>query len=227
MFGYIVDFVSGFFVADFMSGVIHWVEDTYFNDYFTTIPIVKDITRDNEFHHYFPRGMLAYRYVDHLTVLVPFVSSAYLIWYYFFPTSFYTYPVFYASCYFFSISANITHRLSHMKECELSYPINFLQQIGLLSSHDHHAFHHKLSNVRYCGISSYTNYLLDYIQFWRILEFIVFNITGIPPIPKSVYSDYESIYTDLHRDSYKENPPTPTLKDIDMLFGILDKYKKS
>jgi len=61
----ILQIIIGFFLADFLSGLFHWIEDTYL-DYCINIPILKDISKGNEMHHYFPRAILAYSYVEHV-----------------------------------------------------------------------------------------------------------------------------------------------------------------
>ena len=61
----------GLIIADFISGILHWVEDNYI-DYCTDLPIFKDIARDNEMHHYFPRSIIAYSNIEHTSYTLPF-----------------------------------------------------------------------------------------------------------------------------------------------------------
>ena len=82
MFNIILQLIIGFLLADIVTGGFHWLEDSYF-DYCTDIPIIGTIAQDNELHHYFPRSMLAYSYLDHITVSLPLtlliVGTIYLL----------------------------------------------------------------------------------------------------------------------------------------------------
>lgn len=216
----------GLIAADILSGFFHWIEDNYLDDYCSKIPFVSSIIKDNELHHYYPRGVLAYNYIEHLTLTFPTTLLILLIIYYNYPDICYKYPYFFIVFGFFSSTAAIIHRISHMRDCELSFPIKVLQKLAIISSHEHHKVHHEISDLRYCAVTPLTNYLLDYIQFWRYPEAIVFLFTGISPKRRLVYNDYLEIHNELHANSQKLCPDKPTLDNIEYLFKILDTYKK-
>ena len=126
---------------------------------------------------------------------------------------------------FFAVISNVCHRFSHMRDCENSQTVIFLQKIGILSSHTYHSVHHETSLTRYCPISVYNNYILDSIYFWRILECIVFLLTGITP-SRNQYNKYKSIHNHMHENAKLECPKKPTKEDIDELKLLLEKYRK-
>jgi len=222
----IIQICIGLIAADILSGFFHWIEDNYLDDYCSNIPFVSSIIKDNELHHYYPRGVLAYHYVEHLTLTLPTTLLIIAIFFYHYPKIVYNYPYFFIVFGFFSSTAAVIHRISHMRDCELSYPIKLLQKTGILSSHDHHKVHHEISDTRYCSVTALTNYVLDYIQFWKFPEAIIFFLTGIAPKRRPVYNDYSEIHNTLHVKSQELCPDKPTLDDIEHLFKTLDTYKK-
>ena len=54
-----IQIILGFILADFITGIVHWFEDTYLV-YCINIPFINEISKNNELHHYFPRSMLGY-----------------------------------------------------------------------------------------------------------------------------------------------------------------------
>jgi len=215
----------GFILADIISGFFHWFEDTYL-DYCIKLPILSEVSKDNELHHYFPRSIIAYSYLEHFSYSLPLAICIMLILYLFNRSIFLHYPYLMISFFLFSVSANIFHRFSHMRECENNFIICALQKTGVLCSHSHHSLHHKLSNIRYCVISEYNNFILDFIQFWRILEYIVYLITNIKPNQKPGYNDYFLIHNHMHENAKLECPDTPSRIDVDELIKKLQSYKK-
>ena len=126
---------------------------------------------------------------------------------------------------FFAVISNVCHKFSHMRDCERNKVITFFQKTGILCSHEHHRIHHKLSNEKYCVITEYNNYILDNINFWRILENIIYFITSIKPNRKPAYDDYYEIHNYMHDNAKLECPKTPTNEDLLILQKKLDKYK--
>jgi hypothetical protein len=221
----IIQIFLGIIAADILSGFFHWIEDNYLDDYCSEIPFVSSIIKDNELHHYYPRGVLAYDYIEHLTLTLPTTILILLVIFYNYPKLFYKYILFFIVFGFFSSTAAIIHRISHMRDCELSFPIKILQKFAIISSHEHHKVHHEISDSRYCSVTGLTNYVLDYIKFWRFPEAIIFLLTGITPKRRPVYNDYSEIHNELHTNAKKPCPDKPNLNDIDHLFKVLDKYK--
>ena len=219
----LLEIILGFIVADLFTGAGHWLEDSYLG-YCTKIPILLEIAEDNEMHHYFPRGVLAYSYLDHLQYSLPLTLISIAIICLLF-RSVVNYPVFLITFIILSSAAPIFHRFAHMRECENNIIVQNLQKIGLLSSHFHHSLHHKFADEKYCPMSEYSNYFLDYINFWKTLETIIYVITGVEPNRKGKYGDYNAIHNHMHNNAKLECPDKPTIEDIQELKKKLKIYK--
>jgi ubiquitin-conjugating enzyme E2 variant len=214
----------GFILADFITGFVHWTEDTYL-DYNTNIPFLNKLSKDNELHHYFPRTIVGKSYLENISSTAPILIVFYLILFTFFSKSLSRYPFFYVSFFIFGLLSNIIHKWSHMRECELPKIIIFLQDIGIFCSHKIHKKHHSENNgTNYCVIFSYSNYILDNIGFWRIVENIVYYTTGVKPNRKGLFDDYKEIHTYLHENVKIDCPKAPTKDEINMLNKLLDNF---
>jgi hypothetical protein len=221
----LLQILIGYVLADFAGGILHWIEDTYL-EYCIDLPIIGDIARENEMHHYFPRMILAYGYIENMTYSLPISMFALIVLYFIDKSVFVKYPYFIVTFFILTSSTNIIHRFSHMRECENHFLVRCLHQFKILPSHEHHSIHHKISTEKYCPISTYTNYLLDAILFWRGLEYIVFLLTGIKPHRKLAYEDYKPIHNRMHENSKVECPDKPTKKDIEELEQKLKGFMK-
>ena len=220
----ILQIILAFLLADFITGIFHWIEDTYL-DYCIDIPFISDIAKDNDMHHYFPRSIVAYSYWENTRVNL-ILGVIMLVVIYAVNKNFFVNNICFVLIFtFFAVISNVCHRFSHMRDCENSQTVIFLQKIGILSSHTYHSVHHETSLTRYCPISVYNNYILDSIYFWRILECIVFLLTGITP-SRNQYNKYKSIHNHMHENAKLECPKKPTKEDIDELKLLLEKYRK-
>jgi len=213
----------GYLLADFMCGILHWFEDTYI-EYCLDIPIIRDIAKDNEMHHYFPRSILSYGYMEHMTYSLPISIFSLILLYFIDKTIFVKYPYFIVTFFIFTAGSNIFHRFSHMRDCENNDLVKCLQTCGLLCSHEHHSVHHKTSREKYCVISVYNNYILDAILFWRGLEYVILCTTGIKPTKKLQYEGYHSIHNHMHENAKLECPDKPTKKDVKELHEKLERF---
>ena len=220
----ILQIILAFLLADFITGIFQWIEDTYL-DYCIDIPFISDIAKDNDMHHYFPRSIVAYSYWENTRVNL-ILGVIMLVVIYAVNKNFFVNNICFVLIFtFFAVISNVCHRFSHMRDCENSQTVIFLQKIGILSSHTYHSVHHETSLTRYCPISVYNNYILDSIYFWRILECIVFLLTGITP-SRNQYNKYKSIHNHMHENAKLECPKKPTKEDIDELKLLLEKYRK-
>ena len=213
------------FLADVVGGGAHWFEDTYIH-YCTTIPGLSEIAKHNELHHYFPRAMLQGSYFENVNTTIIISIIIYIILYLLMPSKFTKYPIFFVTFFIFGCLTNLFHRFAHQRECETHFIILQLQKLDIICSHEHHRKHH-VSNPheRYCTILPITNYILDNIYFWRLLELII-SMFGINPDRKPVYKHYESIHNYMHENSKKECPKRPTEKDVHILLQNLENNMK-
>jgi energy-converting hydrogenase Eha subunit G len=109
----ILQIVIGYILADLAAGIFHWFEDSYL-DYCIDIPIISDIAKDNEMHHYFPRSIVSYTYLENMYVTFPSTIILLLILYSV-NKSLFKYGYLIGSFAFFSITSNLIHRFAHMR----------------------------------------------------------------------------------------------------------------
>ncbi len=222
----LLQIILGYILADFLVGIGHWLEDTYL-DYNTKIPFFDIIAKSNELHHYFPRTIVGRTYFENIesNFIITFVIFVFFV--IFFSKSLSAYPFFYASLFLFAVFSNVIHKWSHMRECELPGIILFLQNTGIFCSHQIHRIHHSENNSsKYCVISSYFNFILDNIGFWRFLENSIYFITGVKPNRKGKFDDYKEIHIYMHENAKMECPDVPTQDEINTLMQTLDEYMK-
>jgi len=218
-----IQIIFGLLLADILTGVFHWIEDTYI-DYCCKIPGLQNIARDNELHHYFPRALLQKSYFVNVkdNLIIAFVL--FFLFYLFFKKTIVRYPYLFIPMFLFGSVASLFHRFSHERECESIFIIYKLQSIGILVSHDHHKLHHTTeTDGKYCAIFQITNYILDSIHFWRFLEKIV-GLFGLKPSRKPSYEDYKTIHNYMHENAKAKCPVHPTKEDLDELYQNLDTF---
>jgi hypothetical protein len=161
-------------LADFFSGVFHWLEDAYgCEDWPVVGPFV---TQANVIHHYDPRHFTRHSWFASAKVLVVLVviglGLAYLAGLLNWMT------LLFAS---FGLNANEVHKWSHRTKAENGRLISFLQKAGLVQSPAHHARHHQRNkNTNNCVLTNYLNPILDKTGFWRGLEWLILHLTGTP-----------------------------------------------
>ncbi len=79
-----------------------------------------------------------------------------------------------------SANANEFHKWEHRTRAENGRVITFLQKIHLLQSARHHARHHTdPNNSHYCTTTSLLNPVLDNVQFWNGLEWLLEKTCGL------------------------------------------------
>jgi len=158
--------------ADFISGFVHWAEDTW-------LPLGRSevldrwVVRDNVEHHRQPGKIregtywetnrasiaLAIAGIAVLSICHAHAWQAYLI-------------------FLLSSHANQVHKWAHSSRVPL--PVGWLQRVGILQSSKHHAKHHKNPYAtRFCAVTNFLNPILDTIGFWLGLESLI-TLVGIP-----------------------------------------------
>ena len=160
-------------LADFIAGVIHWLEDAYFTE---DTPVIGPMfIRPNIVHHHLPRfftrlswwqssGDLVLAGIVLLLVAWPLGLLRWQLW------------LFVAV----SVNANQVHKWSHRTRAENGRFISALQDWHILQTPKHHALHHSdPKNTFYCPITNLVNPLLEHVEFWNRLESLVERLTGI------------------------------------------------
>lgn len=152
---FLTELLVAWLLADFLSGVWHWIEDRYFEE---SWPIIgKYIAKPNTLHHAQPAAFLQNGYwTRNWTTILPAAIA------------FALYP---SWVFVFVSQANEIHAWAHQK---CSPFIRMLQEVGVLQSPRHHGEHHRSPfEIRYCVMSDWLNPFLDAIEFWRWSEYLI------------------------------------------------------
>ena len=164
-------------IADFVAGLIHWIEDAYIRE--DTPWVGCWIGRTNTMHHHLPRRMTQNTWWQSnwdlllamsLVVIVSALLGS-LTWH----------------VWLFAIvagNANEVHKWSHRTRRENGRLISVLQDLHLLQTPHHHAIHHtNPKEVHYCPITNVLNPVLDVLHFWSGLEWLLQRCTGLKRQP--------------------------------------------
>lgn len=178
----IAKLLAGWLIADFLGGVVHWLEDRVLTE---RIPFLRGVIAANRLHHrsplaFFHHGIVARNATTWATAL-----AASLLWLLLFGPSW----MWLAATIGGMISSSV-HHLAHRPR-PASLIIRMLQEMGLLQSAAHHAGHHRPGAARrYCVLTALVNPLVDGIGLWILLERALARL-GVPlvgdtPTPATV-----------------------------------------
>jgi plasmanylethanolamine desaturase len=160
-------------VTDFVSGLLHWIEDAYGR---AECPITGWlITKPNILHHHDPRYFTRHGWFHSswllLCIGLVVVSGTWLC-------GLLSWHVWLFAA--LGVNANQIHKWAHRSARENGPVISFLQRIRLLQTSGHHAHHHTdPKNSHYCVITNLLNPILDAIRFWEALEAVIFAAFGV------------------------------------------------
>ena len=166
--------LGGLFLADFITGVFHWLEDRYGKPDW---PIIGGIIAANQEHHYRPRAFLEGSFLQRNSTvfilgavfLAGFWASGLL-------------NLFTGSAVVFGVLANEVHRMAHRSPKENGRLITWVQRTGLMQGFRHHAQHHRAGkDSHYCVMTNYLNPALERTRFFRGVEAAIRLITGALP----------------------------------------------
>ena len=165
--------VTGYLVADFISGLVHWAGDTI-GDQNTPIFGPSFVT-PFRYHHVDPKDITRHDFIEtngnNCIVVSPVLALLMLVtpktsgWF------FYLCAVMtFTSC--FIICTNQFHRWAH--EDNPARWVRALQRAGLILSPEHHSIHHASPQDKaYCITVGWLNPVLDKIGFFRSCEAII------------------------------------------------------
>jgi len=172
--------LGAWFLADIISGVVHWWEDRYLTSDSKWWPVAS-IAQNNELHHKKPWAMGEISAADNIRatmwVGIPFAMILFLngspniLW----------------LAVFFSSFGNLVHRYAHVPIHQRSKLVQFFQSFGLFISVNHHATHHydtitldeiskEDASIRYCAMTNYMNPILDTIRIFPFMEWCLSKI---------------------------------------------------
>ena len=172
----ILQIFSGILLADFASGLVHWLEDNYGAK---TTPLVGGAINANILHHSEPRKFLRNNWWNNSRAILPFVV--------FFSVVFYMtgqLNIFTLTFLLIGWNANEIHKWSHQTEKERPLIANWLQKLGIVQSPKQHNIHHGGNkDSSYCTVTVILNPILNTIKFWRGAEWLVFKLTRVKTRP--------------------------------------------
>lgn len=161
-------------VADFITGLIHWLEDTYcMEDY----PVIGELVcKPNLDHHKDPNLMV--RMSGLITTNWQSMSLSMFVC-----LSFWFFGMFHWSILLTLVLTgfgNQVHLWNH--QSKNNYWVQWLKDSGLIQTQKMHSLHHIPPYKKcYCVLINFNNAILDRINFWRFLEKIIEKVSGIKP----------------------------------------------
>lgn len=179
----LISFV-GYVAADFMSGLVHWIGDTWGNP---SLPIVGPyFIRPFREHHVDQAAITRHVFTETnganclatMVVLLPTVlllfgsASPAILGFHLFAFAM-TMGVF---------GTNQFHKWSHLPKERLPVIIRWLQSSGLILGAEHHAKHHAAPHdTYYCITVGWLNPILAKIHFFQRVERVITKLTGVLP----------------------------------------------
>jgi ubiquitin-conjugating enzyme E2 variant len=171
--------LAGYFVADFVSGAVHWGMDTWFDE--SMLGRAVSIARE---HHTHPSHVLLYGFLEQSSfgsapsamVFGPIALATSLL-----PVTALTYALMIVwfvvcVCMLFGMHFhNLAHRPARIAILRLA------QRLHLLCPPAHHWVHHRQQTIHYCVVNGWANYPCDRLQVWRALERLISALTGAEP----------------------------------------------
>lgn len=180
-------------LGDLVSGIIHWVCDSLWNE---DTPIIgPSIIFPFRYHHKDPLKIVRESLVENLGAS-SIAGVVTLIPLYFLSTSSFSLVelwIFHLYLWtsMFAVLSNLFHRWSHLPSKQRGNFIRILQKTRISISPEHHLLHHKSPfRTHYCVLSGWANQFTNYIP-WTKLERYCSKI-GIP-----IASD-ERVSDDIH-----------------------------
>lgn len=154
-------------VVDFISGVVHWCEDSYGSP--ATPFVGRHITRPNLLHHFRPRAFVGNNWYGSSKLLVAACLASLAVAYVMGHLS----PMVVLAAAL-GANANQVHKWSHRTTAENGRLVSLAQRIGLVQSPRHHHQHHvDGKDSHYCVLTNLLNPVLDGLGFWRGVEWLL------------------------------------------------------
>lgn len=169
-----LELVAVWLLVDFVSGVVHWAEDSYGGE--TTPVIGRWIVGPNVLHHRSGSAFIDKSWIASswdlaavgVAILVAAGFAGVLTWHV-------------GLFALLGANANQIHKWNHMRRSRVPFAIRLLQRLHLLQSPRHHAQHHRgTKDSHYCVITEVLNPVLDRVGFWRMLEKLLEPVLGLP-----------------------------------------------
>lgn len=182
----VASLVTGFIFADFVSGFVHWMADTWGS---ADMPILgKSLVRPFREHHVDPKAMTHHDYIEtngsNCLVSLPVAAGVLFIplniegWVSFNLFSLVTL----GSMVFFVMMTNQIHKWSHLEPEQTPAWLRVLQRLHLVLPPGHHQLHHTRPFDRYYSITTgWLNWPLSKLGFYRHMERLISALFGLIP----------------------------------------------
>ena len=151
-------------IVDFLSGVIHWLEDSFGKPEWPIIGPL--IILPNIRHHHRPTAFTRNTWFGSAWILliagILAVGVAWLVgalsWQFLLAVA-------------LGVNANEIHKWNHMPRSKKPWLVVFLQDWHILQTPRHHSKHHRgRKDSHYCTITNLVNPVLELLGFWRRME---------------------------------------------------------
>ena len=169
----ILEIMGAVLVADFLSGLFHWLEDAYGRENW---PITgRLVTQPNILHHHDARYFTRHGWFESSWILLCLgVFLLMIAWL----CGVLTWQVWLVVI--LGVNANQVHKWAHRTPKENGLFIALLQRVRLLQTARHHARHHTdPKNSHYCVLTNIVNPLVDGIRLWDGLEWLIWRVFGV------------------------------------------------
>ena len=177
-------FLLSMVVADLISGLVHWLADTWATVEFPILgpTLIKNFRE----HHSDPLALTRKGLVetngDNCMILIPAQVGALFIplaegrveWLFFY--------VFVVSFTFWIMVTNQVHKWAHLRPEQVNFVVRLLQKTRLILPYHEHQIHHTVPfESHYCITNGWLNHFLARTRFYRRLEWIGWKIFGAIP----------------------------------------------
>jgi plasmanylethanolamine desaturase len=178
--------MSGYLMADFISGFVHWLADTWGHP---DMPwLGKALIRPFREHHIDQKAITRHDYIEtngnNCLISVP---VAFMAWALPLTVPGWRDPALFlmlslTSMIFWVMMTNQFHKWSHASPEQLPKVVATLQRLHFILPADHHQIHHRAPyETHYCITTGWLNWPLAKFGFFRLLERLVTAVTGAIP----------------------------------------------
>jgi len=163
--------------VDLLSGVLHWLEDSYGDPDW---PIIgRWVIEPNLLHHQSPTAFTRNSWLQSSGPLFGIggltIVSASL-------TDLLTWQLLLFAA--IGVNANQIHKFNHVAKCKRGRWVRALHDLRLVQTPAHHARHHAAyKDTNYCVITNIVNPVLEAVHFWRALEWSIEWLFGVSKRP--------------------------------------------
>lgn len=176
--------VVGIYVADLVSGLLHWAFDTWFSEDITFIRKMVVMVRE---HHIYPNRIFQFSFyhdagtLSWIAMIVTALPISWAVWLAA-PGSAAAIAAVLASIVFTVLLVFMleTHKCGHRRQVPAW--IRLLQRSGILLSFGHHVRHHSGNHDQnYCIINGWADRTLGRLGLFRGLEWVISRLSGAVP----------------------------------------------